>query len=534
VLIVFGCMDTTAREQPPSDDIGDKVRAALSRGDTATLALLVRDHSFEIWVEHTELLPLALQRLTATEYADHPALVLMRETAGIDADPELDVTERLDLPRAMAELPRQQQTRLVFLQMNYTRYRGERQRALALAADLRTRLRQTRTLGLTAAFDDDPLWLSQAAITEALFGDTSLAVADLRESRRLASTDARDPTRRHTQAMLAVLLALRGNVSEARKALAESHTLAQPQPAPAELIGRLEESAAVLIATEAMDPAAEDLVAAAQRPVSEVADELWPVRVLAEGRHALAHHRPAYVLERTATATAHRRFPEGTLPQDVLASLTGLAFLDLGDLGAARRVLAVDQAGPFVRVARLRELIARGASRQLTADVRALLADPRLPPVQRAETMLLAAWGDWMQRGRVDGKRAALIAEHVLQNDLLRVLATVPRDLVDALEEALPTDRRDVFAQRIADLPRWPAEAGPSPLTERERSVLAALAEESSMSALGATLYLSPNTVKTHLRSVYRKLGVRSREEALDEAVRLGILRSPSSENPGS
>jgi ATP/maltotriose-dependent transcriptional regulator MalT len=529
-------METTPGEQSSPEDIGDQVRAAMSRGDTATLALLVRDHSYQIWVEHTELLPLSLQRLTAADYANHPALVLMRELAGIDADPEVDVTEHLDLPGAMAELPRPQQTRLVFLQMNYARYRGEQQRALALAADLRVRLRQTRALGLSAPFDDDPLWLNQIAFAETLLGDTSHAVADLRESRRLASTDARDPTRRYTQSMLAVVLGLRGNVSEARAALAESRALPQPQPAPTELIGRLEETAAALIATEAMDPAAAELLAAAQRPASEVADELWPVLVLAEGRHALAHHNPAHVLEltATATATARRRFLEGTLTQDVLTSLTGRAFLDLGDLGAARRVLAVDHAGPFVRVARLRELIARGASRQLSADVRILLGDPRLPPVQRTEMMLLAAWGDWMQRGRVEAKHAALIAEQVLQNDLLRVLATVPRDLVEAVVEALPVDRQGVLAQRIADLPHWRAAAGVSPLTERERIVLTALNDEASVSALGRTLFLSPNTVKTHLRSVYRKLGVRSREEALDEAVRLGILRSPSAENRDS
>jgi LuxR family maltose regulon positive regulatory protein len=41
---------------------------------------------------------------------------------------------------------------------------------------------------------------------------------------------------------------------------------------------------------------------------------------------------------------------------------------------------------------------------------------------------------------------------------------------------------------------------------------------------MAATLYVSRNTVKTHLRSVYQKLGVASRSEAIERAVDLGLL----------
>jgi ATP/maltotriose-dependent transcriptional regulator MalT len=41
---------------------------------------------------------------------------------------------------------------------------------------------------------------------------------------------------------------------------------------------------------------------------------------------------------------------------------------------------------------------------------------------------------------------------------------------------------------------------------------------------VAATLHVSRNTVETHLRSVYQKLGVASRSEAIERAVDLGLL----------
>jgi LuxR family maltose regulon positive regulatory protein len=41
---------------------------------------------------------------------------------------------------------------------------------------------------------------------------------------------------------------------------------------------------------------------------------------------------------------------------------------------------------------------------------------------------------------------------------------------------------------------------------------------------MAATLYISHNTVKTHLRSIYQKLGVASRLEAIERAVDLRLL----------
>jgi ATP/maltotriose-dependent transcriptional regulator MalT len=53
------------------------------------------------------------------------------------------------------------------------------------------------------------------------------------------------------------------------------------------------------------------------------------------------------------------------------------------------------------------------------------------------------------------------------------------------------------------------------PLTAREIDVLRRLARSLSLGQIASELYLSPNTVKTHAAALYRKLGARSRSEAV-------------------
>jgi LuxR family transcriptional regulator, maltose regulon positive regulatory protein len=55
-------------------------------------------------------------------------------------------------------------------------------------------------------------------------------------------------------------------------------------------------------------------------------------------------------------------------------------------------------------------------------------------------------------------------------------------------------------------------------LTERELEVMRLLQTELSVSELGKLLYVSPSTIKSHIKSVYRKLGVSSRKEAVEQA----------------
>jgi LuxR family maltose regulon positive regulatory protein len=64
-------------------------------------------------------------------------------------------------------------------------------------------------------------------------------------------------------------------------------------------------------------------------------------------------------------------------------------------------------------------------------------------------------------------------------------------------------------------------------LTDRELMILRGLADGESRREVAERSYLSLNTIKTHLRTAYRKLGATSREEAIERARTLGLLSSP-------
>ena len=66
--------------------------------------------------------------------------------------------------------------------------------------------------------------------------------------------------------------------------------------------------------------------------------------------------------------------------------------------------------------------------------------------------------------------------------------------------------------------------SGDGQLTRRERRVLRLLTSDLSERDMGQELYVSHNTVHSHVRSIYRKLGVSSRAHALQRTRELRLL----------
>jgi LuxR family transcriptional regulator, maltose regulon positive regulatory protein len=95
-----------------------------------------------------------------------------------------------------------------------------------------------------------------------------------------------------------------------------------------------------------------------------------------------------------------------------------------------------------------------------------------------------------------------------------------------------PTSRVSGFAARVIERfvcqspgTEWVSAAGlDSPLSASELAVLRLLPTQLTNQEIAAGLFLSVNTIKTHLKSVYHKLGVRSRREAIARGRRLELL----------
>lgn len=103
-----------------------------------------------------------------------------------------------------------------------------------------------------------------------------------------------------------------------------------------------------------------------------------------------------------------------------------------------------------------------------------------------------------------------------LLNEASSLLARVPGD-----GGHLQT-RLAVLRQRLNG-PASPTPTPDEPLTDRERAVLRLLRGSLSQREIGSELFVSVNTVKTHSRAIFRKLGVTSRSAAVRRARELGL-----------
>jgi two-component system nitrate/nitrite response regulator NarL len=82
----------------------------------------------------------------------------------------------------------------------------------------------------------------------------------------------------------------------------------------------------------------------------------------------------------------------------------------------------------------------------------------------------------------------------------------------------------EVQSGLVAELRNRNDHASRPVLSERELQVLRLVAEGLSGPQIGAQLFISASTVKTHVRSALEKLGVSDRAAAVAEAMRRGLL----------
>ncbi|MEA5054618.1 MAG: LuxR C-terminal-related transcriptional regulator [Propionicimonas sp.] len=259
-------------------------------------------------------------------------------------------------------------------------------------------------------------------------------------------------------------------------------------------------------------------------------NEYWPFFATAGvlARHGLGQAQAE--AERVTRELGAIAAPPGigdNIGTEHLHAALALAQMACGDHRSAARLLAAhDPDSPYLAWARLTSLLVQGHDREALRRARALVDLPGHTIRTRVETQTIAAV-------------AALgPAETALARSWLDAAAVAWENYGPRLHVALldPRHRRVLteFARqqsspglvRYLEVPVTGQVAAlpVTDLTSRERVVLAALAEHDGTRAIAEALVVSPHTVKTQLQSVYRKLGVNSRQSALAVARELGLL----------
>ncbi len=102
--------------------------------------------------------------------------------------------------------------------------------------------------------------------------------------------------------------------------------------------------------------------------------------------------------------------------------------------------------------------------------------------------------------------------------DAIQVLVFVQNGLVAQLDRERRRQQRSRGQGQL--------NSGAEALTVREEAVLRFLAGTLSLREIGQEMYVSLNTVKSHTRAIYRKLGVSNRHDAIRRGRELAILPS--------
>jgi LuxR family transcriptional regulator, maltose regulon positive regulatory protein len=209
----------------------------------------------------------------------------------------------------------------------------------------------------------------------------------------------------------------------------------------------------------------------------------------------------------------------------------------MGDLPAARA--ALDDASERERdVADMRAAAAvihlSEGEPEHAIDVLAPLLDGSAPVLHRPSMMTEAQLLDALAREQLGDQRGAEASlERALdlaepEGVLLPFILVPVQPLLDRLRgrrTAHPALRRAVLDVLAGSVPRGGAPAGNfDELSEAELRVVRYLPTNLRTPEIASELFVSTNTVRTHLRHIYAKLGAHGRAEAVDRARQLGLL----------
>ncbi len=224
-------------------------------------------------------------------------------------------------------------------------------------------------------------------------------------------------------------------------------------------------------------------------------------------RVALAQHKSAQAIEILARFRAHLDRPENIQTTIAFLALSVVALHQSGQreeaMRCAARLLALTEPEGYIRV----------------------YLEAGEPMKQVLVTWLAAASPAAEEAPPDDDSRASAIS--ISRSYVSRLLAAFEQEGSDAANRAQSVDAPFTRTQEIQILSPTSAEVQrqtDEPLSRQEQRVLPRLCAGQTYAEIAEALIVSPNTIKTQVSSIYRKLGVSRRAEAIARTSQLHLL----------
>jgi len=498
-------------------DVVARVRDAFARDDFDELGRIVTKYPLEFWFG---MLPSEVHGVLAavppkTLRRNPVAAALLRMLAGAPLSGDLGV----DLDQVVdGAPPRDVRQGIVFGQAVQARLAGDPVRAFATM----------RTLGTVAGavpFFVDPsrgeltFALVQTGLSGMLAGRLSEALGFFEKSLVPTVPASLAFLNRDAHVRSAMIHVLYGDPRRATSHLEAARRVPRTVSWVEQILDTDQRMVEVMLQPRSEAAAGFDVLA---RVTVGQMHELWPFHVAALSQLAVAADR----LE------ASRRRREEILAADVThqpgLGLSGsiiplcAAFESMlgGAVSTAQQVLAEADGRLWLTKLHLAmTAVGGGAHARGLRLARSIAAQTRGLPRVEVARMLVVALAQYGQ-GELSTTLATLREIEPWQIEFAAgLLGRFSPGLVAAAAEQLPGWEPMASMPGLAVAPLEQVQ-----LSDRELEVLVALARGETREQIAAALFLSLNTVKTHLRSLYRKLGVASASEAILEGRRRGLV----------
>jgi LuxR family maltose regulon positive regulatory protein len=338
---------------------------------------------------------------------------------------------------------------------------------------------------------------------------------------------------------LALVEALRGQLRRAAKLAAQAtaaRTAGRPQPRAQ----RPNPAALVALAWTHLERnelrEAHGRLKQADAALQESPDELiGAVACLAAACTALADRRAAAAVQIIARARSGWSPPAWLRQRLSLAE--SRAHVMAGDIQAALAAAGNGGYGsPEVAVASVYAWLAAGNRHNATRALAPVLAiENQAPAPVRLQALLVDAQLSYSSGDRARGHRSLASALRLAQREQLRLPFAIERGWIEPVlrrDPVLADAHQRLFAPapRPTQLPAPPAPADQAaplaiqPLTEREREVLRHVGRLLGTTEIASEMCISINTVKSHMKSILRKLAVTRRSDAVRRARELQLI----------